>query len=73
MSIALVIVAAMAAWTLRWSIVPASNREGNSAFVLDRWTGAVSLVSDIKRYQITDFAPTPKARPMRADEFLDEK
>lgn len=64
--------ALIAAWMLRWHVETTSNHESESAYLLDRWTGTVYLLSGAQRYDLVPFN-RPAARPKSADEFLDKK
>lgn len=44
--------AAVAAWMLRYEIVPVGD--GAAAYRLDRWTGQVEMLVMTKRYKLDD-------------------
>lgn len=47
--------ALVAAWMLRWQLVVAPNPDAATAYLLDRWTGSVYLLSNMKRFEVTPF------------------
>lgn len=49
--------ALIAAWMLRWQLVEARHPDASSAYLLDRWTGSVYLLSNQKRFEVTPFKP----------------
>lgn len=65
----------VAAWMLRFDVTQGSDREANSAFMLDRWTGQVYHLSGASKMRLQELEPRPlpRQRPATAEEFLNQK